>query len=241
MKPVLTIIPARVASTRLPRKVLARIAGRTMVEWCYRTARAADIGPVLVATDSAEVCDEVRRFGGEAVMTPASARSGSDRVWLAAKNRKEDVIVNFQGDMPALSPKTLRLTAAALAKGVDIATPVVVLRDAERSRSSSVVKAVVAKDGRCLYFSRAEIPFDRDGNRTRRYEHVGIYVYRRQSLKKFVSLPVSPLEDAEKLEQLRALEAGMTIKAVVVSDRPISVDVPSDLALAEAALCRAKT
>lgn len=238
MSTVLTVIPARLGSTRFPGKVLARLGGRTMIEWCWRAAKAARLGPVLVATDAKAVADEVRRFGGDAVMTPSSCPSGSDRVWLAAKNRREDVVLNYQGDMPLLKASTLRAAVKALTKDVDIATAVIALSDDARAKDANVVKAVLTADGRCLYFSRAAVPHPRDGAKAQRWEHLGIYVYKRNALKRFVSLAPSPLEKTEKLEQLRALEAGMLLRAAVVDERPVSVDVPTDLKHAEKLLRR---
>jgi 3-deoxy-manno-octulosonate cytidylyltransferase (CMP-KDO synthetase) len=229
MKNCLTVIPARLGSTRFPRKVLARLGGRSMVEWCWRAAKAAGLGPVLVAVDSREVAAEVRRFGGEAIMTPPACPSGSDRVWLAAKGRREPVILNYQGDMPLLKPATLRATVKALSRGTDIATSVIALDDGPRRANKNVVKAVLTENGRCLYFSRAPVSS---------WEHLGLYAYRRGALRRFVSLPPSPLEKSEKLEQLRALEDGMAIRAAVVDERPVAVDVPSDLKLAETMLRR---
>lgn len=229
MSACLVVIPARLGSTRFPRKVLAKLAGRTMIEWCWRAAKAAKLGPVLVAVDSREVADEVRRFGGESVMTSPSLPSGSDRVWAAAKGRREPVILNYQGDMPLLKPATLRATVKALTKGADIATSVIALDDAARRDDKNVVKAVLAKNGRCLYFSRAPVSS---------WEHLGLYAYRRAALKRFVSMPPSPLEKSERLEQLRALEDGMTIRSAIVRERPVAVDVPSDLRRAETMLRR---
>lgn len=237
---VLTVIPARLGSTRFPGKVLARLKGKTMIEWCWRAAKAAKLGPVLVATDNRKVADEVRKFGGDVVMTPASCPSGSDRVWLASRKRREATILNFQGDMPLLKPSTLRSAVKALKKGSDIATAVIPLSDRKRRRDSNVVKAVLTKDGRCLYFSRSDVPFGRDGASVESFEHLGIYVFRRSALKRFVSLPPSNLEKTEKLEQLRALEDGMIIRAAIVDERPVAVDVPKDLAQAEKLLRRGK-
>ncbi len=234
----LTVIPARLASTRFPRKILARLDGRTMIEWCWRAAVAARLGPVLVAADSREVAAEVRRFGGVVIMTPPSCPSGSDRVWLAAKKRREPVILNYQGDMPLLKPATLRATVKALRQSVDIATAVIALPPGKRALSPDVVKAILTKDGRCLYFSRSSVPFFRDHSPIRRWEHLGLYAYRRESLRRFVALPPSPLEKTEKLEQLRALEAGMTMRAAVVRERPVSVDTPADLRRAQTMLRR---
>jgi len=229
MSACLTVIPARLGSTRFPRKVLAKLAGRTMIEWCWRAAKAARLGPVVVAVDSEEVANEVRRFGGEFVMTAPSLPSGSDRVWAAAKGRREPVILNYQGDMPLLRPATLRATVKALRKGADIATSVIALDDKARQNDRNVVKAVLTENGRCLYFSRAPVSA---------WEHLGLYAYRRAALKRFVSMPPSPLEKSERLEQLRALEDGMLIDGVIVRERPVAVDVPSDLRRAETMLRR---
>ncbi|MDE2491558.1 MAG: 3-deoxy-manno-octulosonate cytidylyltransferase [Elusimicrobia bacterium] len=237
---VLTVIPARLGSTRFPAKVLARLGGRTMIERCWRVAKAARLGPVLVATDAKAVADEVRRFGGDVVMTPRSCPSGSDRVWLAARGRREPVILNYQGDMPLLKPATLRAAVAALGRGADVGTAVIPLPPGPRAADPNVVKAVLAKDGRCVYFSRSPVPFPRDGAAARRWEHLGLYAYRRKALKRFVSRPPSPLEKTEKLEQLRALEDGMTIRAAVVAERPVAVDTRADLRRAESILRRGK-
>jgi 3-deoxy-manno-octulosonate cytidylyltransferase (CMP-KDO synthetase) len=226
MSACLTVIPARLGSTRFPRKVLAKLAGRTMIEWCWRAAKAAKLGPVIVAVDSREVAEEVKRFGGVAFMTSPSLPSGSDRVWAAAKGRREPIILNYQGDMPLLKPATLRATVKALRS--DISTSVIALSGPRRA-DRNVVKAVLAENGRCLYFSRAPVSS---------WEHLGLYAYRRAALKRFVSMPPSPLERSEKLEQLRALEDGMIIDGVVVHERPVAVDVPSDLRRAETMLRR---
>lgn len=227
MSACLIVIPARLASTRFPRKVLAPLDGLTMLEWCWRAAVRAKLGPVLIAADSREVCAAARRFGGEVVMTPPSCPSGSDRVWLAAKNRREPIILNYQGDMPLLKPSTLRAAVKVLRTATDVATAAIPITTQSRLSNPNVVKAVLAKDGRCLYFSRTAVSS---------WEHLGVYAYRRDSLRRFVSLPPSPLEKAEKLEQLRALEAGMIIRAAVVADRPVSVDTPADLRRAETML-----
>jgi 3-deoxy-manno-octulosonate cytidylyltransferase (CMP-KDO synthetase) len=236
---VLTVIPARLGSTRFPGKVLARLGGRTMVEWCWRAAKAARLGPVLVATDAKAVADEVRRFGGTVVMTPKSCPSGSDRVWLAAKGRTEKIVLNYQGDMPLLKPATLRAAVKAVSNGVDIGTAVIPVNGA-RTKNPNVVKAVLAENGDCVYFSRLPVPFARDGEKSRHWEHLGLYAYRREALKKFVSLKPSALEKTEKLEQLRALENGLKLRAAVVAERPVAVDTPNDLKLAAKLLRRGK-
>ena len=235
----LVVIPARFGSTRFPGKALAPLGGRPVVEWCWRAARAARVGPVVVATDDGRVRRAVVAFGGRAVMTPASCASGSDRVACAARGRREPLVINLQGDMPFIRPSTLRKVAELLRRNpaADVATAVTPLRDGRRAADPNVVKAALARGGRTrrrvLYFSRAPIPFPRDGGRARRFEHLGIYGFRRRALERFVRLKPSPLERCERLEQLRALEDGMTIFAAVVSQRPVAVDTPADLRRAE--------
>jgi 3-deoxy-manno-octulosonate cytidylyltransferase (CMP-KDO synthetase) len=231
----LIVIPARFGSTRFPAKVLARLGGRPVVEWCWRAAVAAKVGPVLVATDHPEVCRVVAAFGGRAVMTPASCASGSDRVHLAARGRREPLVMNLQGDTPFVKPATLRRVAEILKRrpSADIATAVMALRDDKRSADPNVVKAVLTREGRALYFSRSPIPYPRDGGPVLRYEHMGIYGFRRKTLERFVGLRPSPLERCECLEQLRAMEDGMSIYAAVVSETPVAIDTPADLKRAE--------
>jgi 3-deoxy-manno-octulosonate cytidylyltransferase (CMP-KDO synthetase) len=224
-------------STRFPGKVLAELGGRSIVEWCWRAAKDAKIGPVLVATEDERVARAVRAFGGVACLTSKTCASGTDRVWQAAKlfPHKVELILNLQGDQPLVDPKTLRDVVSVLKKrpAADIATAVMPLLDKSRVENPNVVKAALAKDGRALYFSRAPIPFPRNGTAPQRWEHMGIYGFRRAALERFVKLPPSPLEKTESLEQLRALEAGMSIFAAVVSDVPVAIDTPQDLALAE--------
>jgi 3-deoxy-manno-octulosonate cytidylyltransferase (CMP-KDO synthetase) len=237
VKGVLVVIPSRMGSTRFPGKVLAQLGGRSIVEWCWRAAKDADVGPVLVATESAEVAAAVKSFGGQAALTSAACQSGSDRVHEAAKKRAEQVIINLQGDQPLIRPETIRAVAQVLAdnRKADIATAVMPLVEAARAADPNVVKAAMGKDGRCLYFSRSQIPFARAG-KPPLYEHLGIYGYRRVALDRFVKLPPSELEKAESLEQLRALEDGMSIFAAVVKDVPVAIDTPEDLKRAESLL-----
>jgi len=233
----LVVIPARMGSTRFPGKVLAKLAGRSIVEWCWRAAKAAKIGPVLVATEDAEVVAAVRAFGGIACLTSKAHTSGTDRVHQAAGMfpHKVDFVINLQGDQPLVEPKTLRAVVDMLKRNnkADMATAVMDLPDQERAQDPNVVKAAVAKDGSALYFSRSPIPFPRNGGPARRYEHLGIYCFRRAALDRFVKLPPSPLEKTESLEQLRALEDGMSIFAAVVKDHPVAIDTTSDLRRAE--------
>jgi 3-deoxy-manno-octulosonate cytidylyltransferase (CMP-KDO synthetase) len=228
------VIPARMQATRLPGKPLADIHGRAMIEHVWQRAVAAECGAVLVATDSTEIYDRVRRAGGEAVMTRADHASGSDRVFEAVEAadaaRRAKIIVNLQGDLPTLEPGLVRALLATLIEGgADIATLGALIMDEEERTNPNVVKIVgtpVAENRlRALYFTRAMAPWG-DGPL---YHHIGIYAYRRDALERFVSLPSSPLEKREKLEQLRALEAGMRIDAAIVDTVPLGVDTPADL------------
>lgn len=230
----LIVIPARMAATRLPGKPLADIAGRPMIAWMLERAAAADLGPVVVAAGDPEIVAAVEAAGGRAILTDPALPSGTDRVHAAARaaGADHDTIVNLQGDMPTISPAAIRAAVAALTPGVDIATLVSPSNDPLDRDNPNVVKAIVAANGRCLYFTRAPAPSG-DGPVQR---HVGIYVYRRDALDRFVAAPPSPLELREKLEQLRALEMGMTIAAGIVADFPKGVDSPADLAAARRVL-----
>lgn len=236
------VIPSRMASTRLPGKPLALIAGRAMILHVLDRAREADIGPVAVACADAEIADAVHAAGGVAVMTDPSLPSGSDRVHAALAvldpQGLHDVVVNLQGDLPTMPPVQLRAVITPLSDpAVDIATLVAPIETVEEAQAPSVVKAACAFDrGRAvsmaLYFSRAPIPSG-DGPL---WHHIGIYAYRRAALARFVGLPESPLERREKLEQLRALEAGMRIACARVDHAPFGVDTPADLERARALL-----
>jgi len=238
----IVIIPARLAATRLPGKPLADIAGLPMVVHVLRRALAAAIGPVAVACGDPEIADAVRAAAGIAVMTDPALPSGSDRVWAALHaldpTGKHDVVINLQGDLPTLPPAYLAAVLTPLADPeVGIATLVAPVTQATAADAPSVVKAVCAFAGgaptaRALYFSRAAVPWGEGPL----WHHVGIYAYRRAALGRFVSLPPSPLEQREKLEQLRALEAGIIIAVAQVDDAPFGVDTPEDLARARAML-----
>jgi 3-deoxy-manno-octulosonate cytidylyltransferase (CMP-KDO synthetase) len=240
MKDFLIVIPARMGSTRLPGKVLADLGGRPVVEWCRRAAIAAKLGPVVVATDSEKVRNALKPFGATVVMTPESCESGSDRVWAVANKREYRgyrTIVNLQGDAPFITASTVKKAVKALRKKAkaDIATAVVPLKRSDVAVNPHLVKAVVAKDGLCLYFSRSLVPWaanhanGNSANPSGYYGHLGLYVYRREALKRFVGMEPSPLEQRERLEQLRALEAGMRIVAATVNDSLVAIDTPKDL------------
>lgn len=227
------IIPARLGSTRLPRKPLADINGLPMVVHCLKRVEEANVAPAFVATDSDEIAQAVKKHGGEVIMTDPELPSGSDRVYAALQKleRKYDIVLNVQGDQPILYSENITPLIAAL-EGADISTPVAFMPDATDFEKSSVVKAIVAQDKRALWFTRGQSPFAWPESQDRSYyQHIGIYAYRRESLEKFVKLPPSPLELRERLEQLRALENGMTIKvAVVAADKiPHAVDTQEDL------------
>jgi 3-deoxy-manno-octulosonate cytidylyltransferase (CMP-KDO synthetase) len=241
MNPVL-LIPARMASTRLPGKPLADIGGVPMIVRVWQQAMAAGLGPVVVAAGEAEIVTAVEKAGGRAVLTDPELPSGSDRIWAALTamdpNGSHDVVVNLQGDLPALDPQQLKTVVACLAKsGADIATLAAPIDNEPDRTNPAVVKAVVAWDareamGRALYFTRTPAP----GGEGALYHHIGLYAYRREALESFVALPPSPLEKREKLEQLRALEAGMSIAVARVDAAPLSVDTPADLEKARSLL-----
>lgn len=230
----LIVIPARMQATRLPGKPLADIAGTPMIVHVWRRAVAANAGDVVVATDSGEIADAVTAAGGKAIMTRTDHASGSDRVFEAVTKadpgQRAGIIVNLQGDLPTLDPDLVTRCLAPLSDPeVDIATLTAVITEPEERTNPNVVKVVgtpIADDRlRALYFTRASAPSG-DGPL---YHHIGIYAYRRASLERFVSLPPSPLEKREKLEQLRALEAGMRIDVAIVDTVPLGVDTPADL------------
>ncbi|NKE48667.1 3-deoxy-manno-octulosonate cytidylyltransferase [Roseomonas frigidaquae] len=233
MNPIV-LIPARMAATRLPGKPLADLHGVPMIVHVWRRAMEAAIGEVVVATDSAEIADVVRGFGGRVQMTRADHPSGSDRIHEALEaldpEGRHDAVVNVQGDLPTIAPETIRAVLTPLSDpAVDLATLVAQIRREEERTASSVVKMVgseISPDRfRALYFTRATAPWG-DGPL---WHHIGLYGWRRTALRRFVTLPPSPLERREKLEQLRALEDGMRVDAVVVDDVPLGVDTPEDL------------
>jgi len=239
----LVLIPARMASTRLPNKPLLDIAGLPMIVHVLRRAEEAAIGRVAVATDTPEIAEAVRAHGGEAVMTRADHPSGSDRIHEAMQALdpagKTEIVVNLQGDFPTISIDNIRDVLPPLADpAVDIATLASQIHSEEEDLAPSVVKAVGTSLGgrrmRALYFTRATAPHGEGP----RYHHIGLYAYRRPALERFVKLPPSPLELQEKLEQLRALEAGMRIDITIVDTVPRGVDTPADLETARHILAK---
>jgi len=238
MNPVV-VIPARMASTRLPGKPLADIHGRPMIAWMVELAKRANAGPVLVAAAEEEVAEAVLKAGGNVTLTDPDLPSGSDRVHAALEAfdpaGRYDVVVNLQGDMPTMRPEDVAKAVAVIERGGDIATLVSPSSDPADRDNPNVVKVFrAAADGRCLAFTRAPAPWG-DGPIER---HVGIYVYQRYALAQFVATPPSPLELRERLEQWRALEMDMTIYADAISDFPKGVDSPPDLEAARALLAK---
>lgn len=242
---VIILIPARMASTRLPGKPLADIAGVPMIVHVARRAAESGLGRVVVATDAEEVGSAVRGHGFEAVMTGAHHQSGSDRIFEALRQLDADggadVVVNVQGDLPTIEPQAIRAAVRPLDEpSVDIATLGVEIVREEEKTNPNVVKIVgsplSADRLRALYFTRATAPWGEGPL----YHHVGLYAYRRAALEKFVSLKPSALELRERLEQLRALEAGMRIDVEIVKSVPLGVDTPEDLERARRMLAQEK-
>jgi 3-deoxy-manno-octulosonate cytidylyltransferase (CMP-KDO synthetase) len=238
----IVVIPARMASVRLPGKPLADIHGQPMIVHVWRRGIEAGLGPVVVACAEVEIANAVEAAGGRAMLTDPAHPSGSDRIFEALRKidpeGRHDAIVNLQGDLPTIDPKVIRRCLDPLAEpSVDIATLVAQIVEPREIGEPSVVKAAVALDpktrqGRALYFSRSAIPSG-DGPR---YHHIGLYAYRPAALRRFVALPPGRLETREKLEQLRALEAGMRIDAACVDTVPFGVDTPEDLERARSML-----
>lgn len=236
------VIPARMASQRLPGKPLADICGKPMIVHVWERAREADIGPVIVASAEHEIADAITEAGGLAVMTRPDHPSGSDRVFEAVESidpdGKYDAVVNVQGDLPTLDPDVVRKVFAPLAKDVvDISTLASEITLEEEKTNPNVVKAVCAFDkgasvGHGLYFTRATAPFGEGPL----YHHIGLYGFRRTALRRFVNLAPGILEQRERLEQLRALENGMRIDVALVETVPLGVDAPQDLERARAIL-----
>lgn len=227
----IAIIPARYASTRFPGKPLAPLAGKPMIQHVYeRAARTPGLAEVWVATDDVRIADAVRAFGGRVAMT-GECRTGTDRVYEASRALEADVVLNVQGDEPLIEPSVLEKLLGAFADpAVQMATLKRPLHPDEES-NPNVVKVVCALDGDALYFSRARLPYPREPSTA--FAHVGVYAYRKEFLATVASLPTTPLERAESLEQLRVLEHGHRIRVVETDWTSLGVDTPEDLARAE--------
>lgn len=243
------VIPARYAASRLPGKPLLPIAGRPLIQWVWDSARASGAGSVILATDDERIRAAALNFGAECQMTAPQHASGTDRIAEVARLRGlagEDIVVNLQGDEPLMPPAVIAALAAALAErpAIDIATAVAPIESLAQFLDPACVKALRALDGRALYFSRAPVPWPREHAQAGRptsfegaWRHIGVYAYRVRSLLEFAAWPPSALEVAEQLEQLRALEHGMRIHLMVLSEAPAAgVDTPEDLERVRAAV-----
>ena len=252
MSSVVAIIPARYGSTRLPAKPLVDLCGKPMIQRVYeRTSKASHVDKVIVATDHEEIVRVVKNFGGDVMMTPADLRSGTDRVAFVAKSLAEaEIVVNVQGDEPLIEPQMIDRTIEPLLKdrSITTGTPVKKITDGDDLLNPGIVKVVLDKDGFALYFSRSPIPFARDRgepgqwvNQHTYYKHIGLYVFRKDFLLKYATWSETPLERMEKLEQLRILENGYRIKAVVTEFDSIPIDTQDDVDKVRAKLVEQKT
>jgi len=235
---VLGVIPARLQSTRLPRKVLRELAGKPLIVQVYEAARqATDLADLLVATDSQEVVGACAKFGVPAIMTSSEHPSGTDRIWEVAQARAADVYVNIQGDEPLITPDHIRLLVGPFRERPDTQVTTLKIRlGPDELSNPNVNKVVCGVDGRALYFSKYPIPYDRDGTGVVRWKHPGFYAYRKAALDAFHGLPPSPLELTEKLEQLRFVENGIAIVVVETTTPTIGVDTEADFRAVEALL-----
>ena len=224
---VVVVIPARFASVRFPGKPLALISGRPMIQWVYESARRA-YPRAIVATDDERIRDAVEKIHGEAMMTPSTCTSGTDRMAVVAQNVRARCFVNVQGDEPLMDWRVIRKVAQLSLKTKSIATAAIALDPADAD-NPNVVKVVLDAKGRALYFSRSSIPFSRDGGPVARWKHLGIYAYPPDLLKRFVKLPPAASEKAESLEQLRALHNGLPIFVATTTWDSVGVDTPQDL------------
>jgi 3-deoxy-manno-octulosonate cytidylyltransferase (CMP-KDO synthetase) len=246
-KRILIIIPARLASTRLPNKPLADICGKSMIQRVYEQAIAADSGDVLIACDGEEIAAEVKKFGAKFVITDPNLPSGTDRIYAAFKafgKSNFEIIINLQGDLPNIDPQVIRAAAEAASNNdCDIATVASKIKNASEISNPNVVKIAISFQeknlGQALYFSRSAIPFSKN-NADDFFHHIGIYAYKKSALEKFVNLAPSMLEKRESLEQLRALENDMKIFVKIVDAHPLSVDTKEDLEIVRKLVAKSK-
>lgn len=227
------IIPARYGSSRLEGKPLLKVAGKSVIQWVYEKAKQAELADmVIVATDDKRIFDEVKSFGGEVEMTSVEHKCGSDRIMEVVSRHPEiSYICNLQGDEPLIKPESIDSVIRNVKDDsmADISTLIRVLTKEEEINNPNLVKCVIDKNGYALYFSRSKIPYERNIGKAVFYGHIGIYGYKREALQKMTSLPQTPLECAESLEQLRALENSMHIKTSIVDFVPVGIDTKEDL------------
>jgi 3-deoxy-manno-octulosonate cytidylyltransferase (CMP-KDO synthetase) len=234
----LIVIPARYGSQRFPGKVLAQLAGKPVIQWCWEAAVKAGLGEVTIATEHPKVLAACRAFGAKAVLTSPKCQSGTDRVHEASRGTKAKFVINIQGDEPFMTAATIKKALKKLkdSPSCQIGTACVRIKDKADIANPNCVKVAMNKDGRALYFSRCPIPFHHplsDLKDYPYYKHCGFYIYRREALGRFVSLKPSPLERLERLEQLRALENGLGIAVAEVAPLGPAIDAPEDLGAAE--------
>jgi 3-deoxy-manno-octulosonate cytidylyltransferase (CMP-KDO synthetase) len=242
----IAIIPARIASTRLPGKVLADICGKPLVQHVWeRVSQVNNIDQVIVATDSPEVAQVVANFGGQALLTDPACQSGTERIASLLSQLDADLVLNIQGDEPLVDSAMLEsLVSVWRSAPCDLITPVYRITNLDDLNNPNVVKVARAQDGRALYFSRSSIPYVRDWPQEKWLEHqafwghIGVYGYRKQVLAKYAQLPISPLQAAESLEQLRFLEAGYTFQTVETTYHSIAVDTQADLERVRRIICK---
>ncbi len=229
---IAVIIPARLHSTRLPKKVLADLGGKPMIHWVVQNALKADIGKVIVACSNDSIADALRSLDVECIMTDENLANGTERVYSALQNKAQNIkyVINLQGDLPFVDPNILRAIAATLKSNLyDIVTPICAIKDAADIQNPNVVKVVLADNNKAIYFSRSAIPYGTGPF----YKHIGIYGYKISALQQLMSHDTTELEVREKLEQLRALNYGMSIQCELVDSFPISVDTLEDLQIAQ--------
>ena len=233
---ILCVIPSRIHSTRLPRKPLLLVQGKTMIQWVYENAKRCPVfSDVIVATDSAEIADVIQKIGGKVKMTDPALPTGSDRVAVVASDYPEmDVVVNLQGDEPFIRPQMLEELVAPYLNGEspEMSTLAYPLHP-DKYQDPGAVKVITDLKGNALYFSRAPIPYFRTENRTLAHHHIGLYAFRRDFLMHYTTLPQTPLEKAESLEQLRALEHGFKIRVCLTENRTLEINTPEEYALAQ--------
>jgi 3-deoxy-manno-octulosonate cytidylyltransferase (CMP-KDO synthetase) len=242
----IVVIPARLTSTRLPRKVLANICGKPLVQHVWeRVSLAKNIDAVIVATDSPEVVQVVADWGGKALLTDPACQSGTERIASILDELDADLILNVQGDEPLVDPGMLdALVASWMSAPCDLITPIYRIESVEDLSNPNVVKVARAQDGHALYFSRSPIPYVRDWPQEKWLEHqafwghIGVYGYRKEVLAKYAGLPASPLQQAESLEQLRFLEAGYSFQTVETTYRSVAVDTQEDLDKVRRMICK---
>lgn len=227
------IIPARYGSSRLEGKPLIEVNGKPVIQWVYEKAKQAKLADIIiVATDDERIFNAVKAFGGEVEMTSADHKCGSDRIREVVERHPEiSYIVNLQGDEPLIKPESIDAVAKNVQEDekADISTLIRILKDKEEIENPNLVKCVIDNNGFALYFSRSKIPYERNTGVATFYGHLGIYGYKREALLKMTSLPQTPLEKTESLEQLRALENGMKIKTSIVDFVPVGIDTREDL------------